>query len=466
MPRSVAVARGSLFDKALGAIVRLMRTDADNSPELECVKALYAQGRLQEALQACRVLMAYPHASAQVFGVAGMLALKLGSAPDAERCYREAIAKDADFGEAHFNLGNVLSELGRLREAAAAFERAIELLPQLATAHNNLAGVLSRLSEHDAADACYRRALALSPRAAHVHRNWGTALRARGRLVEALVCFRRAVVLEPTWAKSLQSLATTAMELGEWRLAQASCQRWLVQAPGNVEALGLSSIALDELGETAAADELLDASKLLREAELSTAPDGGSLHDFNAALARAAHADPTLRVPDATDPRYHCPTLFLSGNVSEAPGNAGRQLQRWVQGEVEAYVLALRAQAAAHPFTRAAPERWELKSWFAVLAGEGQLEPHVHYRSYVSAVYYAKVPRDMQGGEHAGCFELSGGSSRFPCRRRREPRVVRPREGLLLLFPSYFYHRTLPFRAAEARISVAFDAVPAAPDAQ
>jgi hypothetical protein len=31
-----------------------------------------------------------------------------------------------------------------------------------------------------------------------------------------------------------------------------------------------------------------------------------------------------------------------------------------------------------------------------------------------------------------------------------------------VLFPSYFWHRTLPFEAAETRISIAFDAVPVA----
>jgi hypothetical protein len=32
----------------------------------------------------------------------------------------------------------------------------------------------------------------------------------------------------------------------------------------------------------------------------------------------------------------------------------------------------------------------------------------------------------------------------------------------MLLFPSYFYHRTLPFHARETRISFAFDIVRAA----
>ncbi len=36
-------------------------------------------------------------------------------------------------------------------------------------------------------------------------------------------------------------------------------------------------------------------------------------------------------------------------------------------------------------------------------------------------------------------------------------KAFRPEEGLMMAFPSYFYHRTVPFEAAETRISIAFD---------
>ena len=38
-----------------------------------------------------------------------------------------------------------------------------------------------------------------------------------------------------------------------------------------------------------------------------------------------------------------------------------------------------------------------------------------------------------------------------------EVRLIKPVEGLMVLFPSYFYHRTLPFESDEVRISIAFD---------
>ncbi len=37
---------------------------------------------------------------------------------------------------------------------------------------------------------------------------------------------------------------------------------------------------------------------------------------------------------------------------------------------------------------------------------------------------------------------------------------LRPQVGMLVLFPSYFWHGTVPFRSDQARLTVAFDAVP------
>jgi hypothetical protein len=37
---------------------------------------------------------------------------------------------------------------------------------------------------------------------------------------------------------------------------------------------------------------------------------------------------------------------------------------------------------------------------------------------------------------------------------------VRPEVGLLVLFPSYFWHGTLPFHSEQPRLTVAFDVVP------
>ncbi len=111
-----------------------------------------------------------------------------------------------------------------------------------------------------------------------------------------------------------------------------------------------------------------------------------------------------------------------------------------------------------YPFVAGAPPRLRLHSWAAVLDGQGQLEPHVHYESYVSAVYYPQIPSGMSNdAPDAGWFEFSGGPSRFPCRRARAPKPDPPARGAFVPVSVVLYHRTRPFSAGEPRISIAFD---------
>ena len=62
-----------------------------------------------------------------------------------------------------------------------------------------------------------------------------------------------------------------------------------------------------------------------------------------------------------------------------------------------------------------------------------------------------------------GCSttRLGEPSSGFHPKAVHETHSVAPEEGMLVLFPSYFHHRTEPFEGSPARISLAFDLIPA-----
>ena len=57
---------------------------------------------------------------------------------EAVASYRQAIALQADYAEAHCNLGITLNELGRLDEAEASYRQAIVLKPDYVEAYVNL----------------------------------------------------------------------------------------------------------------------------------------------------------------------------------------------------------------------------------------------------------------------------------------------------------------------------------------
>ena len=63
-------------------------------------------------------------------------------------------------------------------------------------------------------------------------------------------------------------------------------------------------------------------------------------------------------------------------------------------------------------------------------------------------------------GDHAGWIEF-GRPHDYPLRKTEsEVRALLPEAGLVVLFPAYFYHRTIPLRSKRRRISLAFDVLP------
>jgi tetratricopeptide (TPR) repeat protein len=64
-----------------------------------------------------------------------------------ERHYRAAVAADARYALAYFDLGNVLDETDRIQDAVVAYRSAIQLAPTYADAHYNLALAYERLGQ-------------------------------------------------------------------------------------------------------------------------------------------------------------------------------------------------------------------------------------------------------------------------------------------------------------------------------
>ena len=131
-------------------------------------------------------------------------------------------ALNANFAEAHCNLGNILKEQGKFDEAAACYQRALVLRPAYVNALNNLGNTLKDQGKLDEAIACHRRALELKPDYAEVYGNLGLALEDQGKLDEAIACHRRALELKPDYAGAHYNLGSTLEKVGDFQGAVAS----------------------------------------------------------------------------------------------------------------------------------------------------------------------------------------------------------------------------------------------------
>ncbi len=427
--------------------------------------AHYRAERREEALATVRQLLALAPKDAEVLAFAGSVAGELGRGEEAVAYYEAAVAARRDFAEAHYNLGLALMRLERPEKAVEAYRRAARLRPELMPIHNNLGIALQALGRWDEAAAAYRRAAALDAGNAEVRRNLGIALWSAKKIDDAVAALREAIALQPGVSKAHSSLANLLLEERAPADVVAACDAWLARCPGTIEAIGLKSVALALLGDREGAEHLVDLDRFVRVIRFEAPPPGfASMRDFNAALTRHALEHPTLRLPPESDPHYHCPTLRITGEFLAEPKGPAAALETIMRQAVSEYLADLARGDRMHAYAAAPPQRWRLISWAAVLDRQGNLLPHIHYDGYVSGVYYCRMPASIGAPDQgqAGWFELGRLPDHFAPPSPPKTRAIRPEEGLMILFPSYFYHRTVPFTAPEHRISIAFDANPVA----
>jgi uncharacterized protein (TIGR02466 family) len=120
-------------------------------------------------------------------------------------------------------------------------------------------------------------------------------------------------------------------------------------------------------------------------------------------------------------------------------------------------------EEAFDPWPDARPLSARLRSWGLIQREQDYEEGHIHPGGWLSGVYYVRVPTAVSEAPEPGpgCIEFGPPSAvgrALPDLVR--PHRYRPREGMLLLSPSHFQHRTIPSGVDEPRISVAFDVVP------
>jgi Tfp pilus assembly protein PilF len=104
----------------------------------------------------------------------------LGDVKAAEKAYREAIAVDGSFAEAHNNLALLLRDADRLPEAVTELEQAVHADPKLASARTNLAMAYEDEGRAGDANEAYAAAVKLTPDDAMLRLNYGLFLLGQG----------------------------------------------------------------------------------------------------------------------------------------------------------------------------------------------------------------------------------------------------------------------------------------------
>ena len=176
----------------------------------------HLEGRLEQAGQLCRQIVAADVRHAEAWHLLGVLAGQAGRNDRAVEWFEKAVQAAPSHALAHTNLAVALRELGRRDEALAHLRKAVELAPDSLHAVRNYAALLAELERWPEAAPWFERWAALDPGNAAIHRMLGDCYALEGLGARAAACYIKSIELDP-------GSVDAANKLGAW-LVEESCR--------------------------------------------------------------------------------------------------------------------------------------------------------------------------------------------------------------------------------------------------
>lgn len=475
----------------LGAVTK---SNPDFGPAWEGLSlALGKLGERESALAAARRAVARSPGSHTAQHNLGQAAMAMRDYASAEQAFARSVQLQPRSYAGWFGLGNALHSQERHADAAMAMERAVEANPGNIDAHKALNELLWQTGQGHLYLQSFAKALAQSPDNAELRTAYAAGLLGVMRPAEALGIIEavraegaaaaqvediraRAHSMMGDHARALQHHAQAAqcspgdmiimrhgietmLKAGRHDEAMAACERGLASSPFDQGLLAMYTTALRLAGDERQ-HQLADFHSFARVFALDPPPGFASMKDFNGALAEELRKLHTTRF-HPTDQTLRGGTQTF-GSLFERREPLVQLLRGQLERAIAAYIGDMREDASHPLFARRARSFGFSGSWSVRLSEGGFHTNHFHPMGWISSAYYVTVPSESRDAEtKPGWFKL--GETNFGLGdNERIERYVQCEPGHLVLFPSYFWHGTVPFNARDERITVAFDVVPVA----
>lgn len=445
-----------------------------------------AQERHQDALATAEAALRYgPNLRGLRYNFAAALE-KVGRNTEALGVFEKLAKQELDTPDLALNYARALYVEGRKKDAETVAEQAVQTWPQVSALH----GALSRIrwlagqgeksvAANEAAiqarpndlalrlacaDALHRgghntkalnvldEALQLAPDSPPLLTAMGVVLDELDRPLDGLRVLRRAAEVAPS-RSAQRNLLSTLLRAGQPEEVLRIVNELRVEQPHEQYLIACATTAMRMLNHP---EYRLwcDYDRMVRTYEIPPPQGFFTTEAFNAGLAVL------LRTQHKTNAH---PLDQYIPNGSQT----GRSLLSLDEPVIKHFLAAMDVAvrdyvsrlAENDPVGARRSKHSRYSSLWSVRLTDGGYQPnHVHDRGWISSAYAVSImpgerPKDPRAG-----FLKFGEPNRPPAGCGPE-KFIEPQPGLLVLFPSYMWHGTVPFEGAE-RLSMAFDLVP------
>ncbi|MGE3623066.1 MAG: tetratricopeptide repeat protein [Bdellovibrionales bacterium] len=218
----------------------------------------HQSGNLAEAEKLYRDVLAKSPDQPDALALLGVILDSRGDAGRAIELIEKAIRLDPGAGLFKLHLGNALMTASRHAEAVTAFRQAAAQQPGMAQAHFNLGNALRKTGDWSGAVEAYREAIRCRPAYAEAFNNLALALVHENRFDEAMEKARASVVVAPQFGEAWLTLCNVAETVNDYPAALAAGEQVVRLMPDNHKAWFGYGVALNRLGRH---EEALEAYK-------------------------------------------------------------------------------------------------------------------------------------------------------------------------------------------------------------
>ncbi|GLQ93123.1 putative 2OG-Fe(II) oxygenase [Dyella acidisoli] len=419
--------------------------------------ALAAASKHTEAERAADNALARGHRTAAVYFTHASSLIALGKLESAEAALRDCLRQEPRHIDAHDHLARLVwMRTGDSAQTTAVLDQALQKFQGDEALLATKAAILQGAGDAHGAYLC------LATSAAHPQATPSLLVRAGLAALEfdpatALTLAERALQRSPSASAPRNLLAAALLGTGDAQNALRHCEALLANTPDDQYLIALQTTAWRLLGDERY-DAFCDYPDLVRPQTLQAPPQWPDLPHFLADVKRSLER--------LHNPHGH-PLLFQSlRHGTETTGDLTRHPDLIIQALFEAFDAPIRAYLAhigsgSDPLRRRNRGAYRYNGgWSVRLRSAGFHTSHVHPRGWISSAFYVDLPDDMaRASTPDGCLAF-GQPSIVTTPPLHTQHVVRPEAGKLVLFPSYFWHGTVPFHSEQTRLTVAFDVVP------
>jgi tetratricopeptide (TPR) repeat protein len=413
----------------------------------------YEQGKKEEALANFALAAALDPSGREAELSRADLLEEMLRLDEAVAVLEDVLQRDPGNAKAHMHYNELLYRLGRDEDFLKSYDQA-PASPALVTGK---AGLLLKTGRLEEAAALFDVLALRDPANLDAAIGGATTLQQLGRHDAALARLERAAKLRPDSPDLFQNLASAALMARDPEKAAAMAEQSLRLAPLDQSGLAVLGTAWRMMGDER--DEMLNGyDELIGIFDLEPPAGFSSMAEFNAELNHwLDRMHPMTREPLTQSLRSGSQTrghIFGQGHV------LADKLKVRIAEAVNRFIASAKPDPR-HPFRgRRARDFRFTGSWSSRLKDCGFHINHIHPGGWISSCYYVGVPEAVKDETKKQGW-ITFGQPNFdvglPVRR-----AIQPEPGRLVLFPSYMWHGTVPFRSSTARTTIAFDAVPLA----